>query len=96
MTIAQQPTLATIASESDLPEGYCMMSIPDETGDTRSVWNPNDVTDVDMARAAFNQAKSKGMTAFNVDPSSGEKSGQMREFDPTAGKVIFVKQLQGG
>jgi len=79
------------------PEGRNMLSIADPTGDTRIMWDPRIEDEVKVARQAFHKAKKRGMLAYTVDETSGEKTGTViHEFDPQAGKIIMTKQLQGG
>lgn len=74
-----------------------VLHITDSTGDTRYMWDPNNADEVALAKEAFDSAKKKGMLAYAVDPTSGEKSGEViREFDPARGKIIMTKQLVGG
>ena len=73
------------------------LHITDPTGDTRLIWSPDNEDEVGVARAAFDAAKKKGMVAYAVDPANGESSGEViRTFDPKRGKIIMVRQLQGG
>lgn len=73
-----------------------ILSIADPSGDTRIMWDPKSKDDVATAKAAFDQAKKKGMLAYAVDPESADKGEVIREFDPKAGKIIMSRQLQGG
>jgi hypothetical protein len=74
-----------------------VLHITDTTGDTRIMWDPAVGDEVDTAKAAFKKAKSKGMLAYAVDPDSGGRTGEvLREFDETKGKIIMVRQTQGG
>lgn len=80
-----------------VPEGYGFLSIPDATGDTRIMWNPQDRDETKAAKAAFDAAKKSGMLAYTVDNTSGDSSGEViREFDKDLGKIIMVKPTQGG
>jgi hypothetical protein len=74
------------------------LHIPDETGDTRIVWDPADADSIATAKAAFDEAIRKGMVAYAVDPATGEADTQgiVREFDATKTKLIMMRQLQGG
>lgn len=86
-------------SDEELNEiGISVLHIPDHTGDTRVMWDPRVPDEVATARAAFNAAKSKGMTGFAVNPDTGEKIAgeKISNFDPEAGKIIMVKPLAGG
>lgn len=73
-----------------------VLSIAGPSGDARIMWDPNNRDEVGTARAAFNEAKKKGMVAYSVDPDSADKGEVIREFDPKAGKIIMSRQLQGG
>lgn len=82
--------------DTDLPEGWGMLSVPDATGDTRIMWDPRDKDSISTAKAAFEEAQKKGMTAYLVG-EGGESSGEVtREFPKKAGKLIMVRQIQGG
>ena len=81
---------------TDTIEEKHVLSIADATGDTRIMWNPNNKDEVSTARAAFDEAKKKGMVAYAVDPDSADKGEVIRKFDPEAGKIIMSRQLQGG
>tara|TARA_Y100000310_G_scaffold28146_1_gene26798 strand:+ start:2166 stop:2390 length:225 start_codon:yes stop_codon:yes gene_type:complete len=71
------------------------MCVLDQTGDTKTIWDPNEPDEVKAAKKQFKSLTEKGYRAFRVD-EDGEKDGQMDEFDPGAGKIIFVKQMVGG
>lgn len=72
------------------------LHITDETGDTRIMWDPANADEVATARAAFDKAKKRGMLAYAVTPQ-GDTSGEViREFDPARGKIIMIRQTQGG
>lgn len=74
-----------------------VLHITDATGDTRLMWDPRNADEVATARAAFDAAKGRGMMAYAVDALSGERTGEViRTFDETQGKIIMVRQLQGG
>jgi hypothetical protein len=74
-----------------------VLHITDATGDTRIMWDPAVADEVATAKAAFKKAKDKGMLAYAVDANSGERTGEViREFDATKGKIIMVRQTQGG
>lgn len=73
-----------------------MLSITDGTGDTRIMWDPRDKDEVAAAEAAFDRAKEKGMLAYAVDDDGGRTGEVIRKFKKTAGKIIMVRQPQGG
>ena len=72
------------------------LHITDPTGDTRIMWDPENKDERDAAKAAFTAAKEKGMIAYMVDPTDGSRGEVINEFPKKAGKVIMVRQLQGG
>jgi hypothetical protein len=80
-----------------LDEGQHTLHITDATGDTRLMWDPANRDEVATARAAFNAAKGKGMLAYGVKKNGDAKTGDViRDFDPEMGKIVMVRQLQGG
>lgn len=72
------------------------LSIMDPTGDTKILWDPDDETSVEVARAAFEKAIKKGYVAYAVT-GKGDKGRQLREFDPEeAGMIIMRPAMAGG
>lgn len=65
------------------------------SGDTKTLWNPDNATEVSIAENAFNEFKRKGFSIFRVD-SEGGKGSLMTEFDPDAAKMIAVPRIVGG
>ena len=83
--------------ELEIPEGHGLLSIMDATGDTRIMWDPRNKDDLAAAKDAFDSARKRGMTVYLVDPESGESNGEVvTEFPKKAGKLIAVRQMQGG
>ncbi len=72
------------------------LHVLDQTGDTRTMWDPNVDEEVKAAKAQFDSLKKKGYLAYRVDPDTGNKGQVMREFDPKAGKIIMQPQMVGG
>lgn len=72
-----------------------VMSIMGKEGDLKVTWNSDQPDEVEAARAQFDKLIGKGYLAFKTD-KKGDKGEQMRTFDPTAERVILVKQLKGG
>ena len=72
-----------------------VLHITDATGDTRIMWDPRVKDEVSTAKAAFDAAKKKGMLAYSVD-TDGDQDEVITEFDKKLGKIIMVRQLQGG
>jgi hypothetical protein len=87
------PTLDPEASDGASPKH--VMHPLDHTGDSKTVWDPENPEEVAAARATFERLTKKGYRAFNVG-GKGQKAGQMNEFDPQAEKMILVPQQAGG
>lgn len=71
------------------------LHVLDHTGDTRTIWNPENQDEVDAAKATFAKLKKKNYLAYTVN-EKGDKGEVIREFDPTAGRIIMSPQLVGG
>lgn len=77
-------------------DGRGEMAVMNETGDTKTIWDSSNADEVEAARTQFDFfVKKKKYAAFTVG-ADGEKSAQIREFDPNLGKIIFVKPVVGG
>jgi len=72
-----------------------VMRILDSSGDTKVLWEVDD--DEALARAAslFDELSSEGKLAFERKGSQTETS-RIREFDPDAEEIIWVRPIQGG
>jgi hypothetical protein len=71
------------------------IAVMDQTGDTKTIWNPSVEAEVDAARATFNSLKKKGYLFYHVD-KEGEKSTVMHSFDASVAKMIAVPAVVGG
>lgn len=71
------------------------LNILDRTGDTRIEWDPSVAHEVEMAREAFAKAKEKKYLAYRLD-RHGNKGEVIREFDPTAARIVMSPQTVGG
>lgn len=67
----------------------------DHTGDTKTIWDPDKPEEVEQARETFAKLRKKGYMAYSVD-RKGEKGAVLREFDPSAEKMILAPQMVGG
>lgn len=67
----------------------------DHTGDTKVIWDHKNADEVEAARATFNSLKKKNYIAYTVK-KDGDKGEIIREFDPTAEKIIMSPQMVGG
>lgn len=71
------------------------MAVMDGTGDTKTIWNPNNQDEVDAARDTFKALRKKGYLIYRVN-AEGNKGKAMTEFDPDAEKMIAVPAIVGG
>lgn len=71
------------------------MCVMDQTGDTKTIFDPNNSDEVEAARDTFNKLRKKGYLAYRVK-GDGEKGEAITEFDATAGKIILTPPMKGG
>jgi hypothetical protein len=69
------------------------MHILNGKGDTRITWDPDNGAEVTEARGAFEKLRRDGWLLYRVD---GEDREVIREFDPTAARIIAHPQIVGG
>jgi hypothetical protein len=70
------------------------MSIMNEEGDTTISWDPTNPESVEAAASAFATYAGRGYRAYAMQ--SNTQGEIMGGFDPTAGSILFVPQMQGG
>lgn len=71
------------------------MAIMDHTGDTKLMWNPDNETEVKVAREMFDSLTKKQYIAYTVK-KDGEPGEVIKTFDPKAGKIIMIPPVVGG
>lgn len=71
------------------------MQTLDQTGDTRIEWDPNNPAEIEMAKAAFKAAQDKKYLIYKLG-ADGQKGELLRNFDPTAERIIAAPQTVGG
>ena len=71
------------------------LAVMDRTGDTKTLWDPSNAAEVEVARNSFNTFRKKGYLIYSV-AKDGEKGKQVNEFDPEAGKLIAIPPVVGG
>jgi hypothetical protein len=71
------------------------INVLDRTGDTTTSWNPNNPDEVALARQAFDAAKAKKMLTYKAN-ADGSKGELIREFDPSAERIVCTPQNVGG
>jgi len=67
----------------------------DSSGDRRLVWRKESPDEVKEAKKAFREALAKGGLAYKVD-EDGQRSSQIREFDPNAEEIVVMPMVTGG
>lgn len=67
----------------------------DRTGDTRVEWDPDNPEEVTWARQTFDAAKRKRYLAYRLD-ANGRQGELLREFDPSAERIVMSPQTTGG
>ena len=71
------------------------LCVIDQTGDTKTIWNPDNQDEVDAAKAIFDALKKKNYIAYSVS-ANGKKNDIIRSFDPELGKIIMIPPVIGG
>jgi len=81
-----------------IPAGRNAFAVMGQAGDTKTIWDPNNPDEVEVAKASFDKlVASKRFRAFRVSDEDPHKKGErMETFDPKAGRVIFIPPVQGG
>ena len=68
-----------------------------QKGDVRFQWDTSNSREVEIAHAAFDDAKRKGMIAHTVSSTGGAQTGEVvRDFDPNLGTLVMRPQHVGG
>jgi hypothetical protein len=73
----------------------CELAELHATGDVKTIWDPDNEQEVDIARRQFERLTKEGFTIFRVN-AIGKAGEKMREFDPRAEKLIAVPRVVGG
>ncbi len=72
------------------------LAVLDSSGDTKTIWDPNNEDEVEVAREMFKSLKKKGYLIYRAEGKEGRKGEQMKEFDAFAEKMIAVPAIVGG
>lgn len=78
--------------ESDLPEHP---GVRWQAGDTKIIWDEDNRDEVAAAQDTFTKLVKRGFKAFSVK-ANGEQGREVKEFDPSAEKLIMIPQMAGG
>jgi hypothetical protein len=71
------------------------LEILDHTGDKKITWDPTKTDEVNAARVKFAEQKAKGHLAYRLD-ADGNKGAVIREFEPSARRIVMAPQTVGG
>lgn len=71
------------------------LAVMDQTGDTKIIWDSENEDEVAVAKATFDSLVKKGYAGYSVK-RDGEKNEVIRQFDPTAEKLIMAPAMVGG
>jgi hypothetical protein len=87
--------MAEQATQETVMDDLCELIIPDKSGDERITWDPNDKKSTEKARERFKELLRSGWSFFRMktDLKTGE---HIRDFDPTAKKILAVAPMCGG
>jgi hypothetical protein len=69
------------------------IAVMNADGDARTFWDSANPEEVAVAKALFERLRGKGHMIYRAGEN---KSVQVHEFDPEAGKLVAVAPLVGG
>jgi len=72
-----------------------VMNVMDTSGHMTVTWNPTVPIEVKHARDTFDSMAEQGYHAFRIE-GVDQQGARMKEFDPTATKIMLIPQLRGG
>jgi hypothetical protein len=73
------------------------LHVMDQTGDTRTTWDPANQVEVEAAAKLFKRLKKRGYLAYTVDPTGSKGDVIQGDVLPEgAVAVIMSPQMQGG
>ena len=64
-------------------------------GDLKTTWDPKNDDEVEAAEMQFDDLVGKGFQGYRVG-KTGKKGKLIDTFDPKAGKIIMVPEMEGG
>lgn len=72
-----------------------VLRVIDASGDSKTIWDPENEAEVAAAKATFEALKKKKYLAYEVK-KGGEPGKLLDEFDPKLGKIIMRPPIMGG
>jgi hypothetical protein len=71
------------------------ISVMDQTGHTKHIWDSEKAAEVNAAKDLFDSLTKKGYKAYHVR-DNGEEGSVMKSFDKDAEKMILQPPIVGG
>lgn len=84
------------ALDEVVPAGKHYMAELNHTGDTKTIWDPDNADEVEIAKDQFDKFIKLGYAAFKAEGKEGTQGEKIKKFDKNLARIIFVKPLQGG
>ena len=72
------------------------LCVPNFEGDTRLMWDSRVDEEVVAAEEMFDSLREKGFAVYKAKKNGASKGEVITEFDPTAERLVAIKQLVGG
>lgn len=72
-----------------------VLEVMDLTGDTKVHWDKSNPIEVEAAKASFDVSRKKGYAAYKLN-SDGSTGDLIREFDPSAERILMRPAMAGG
>lgn len=90
--------MGAITSPKPEAEGMHELRVFCELGDNPIRWDPNDPVSVEAAKAAVEGIKAKfpGSIFFKMGRFGRGRGEQIKDFDPSLGRILVVPQRAGG
>lgn len=72
------------------------MAVMGREGDTKMMWDKSRPVEVEVAKAGFDKLIKDGYSAYAVSDDGSKKGTPIKEFDPSAERLIMVPPMQAG
>jgi hypothetical protein len=76
------------------------LSFLSSRGDETLTWDPADTVQVETARSKYGELVKQGYTGFQLDKIEGKESPErgkpIREFNPSATRIVMIPRTAGG
>lgn len=88
-------TTSALDLDGIVPNGKGELAVLDHTGDTKTLWDPDNAVEIEIAEENFKKFRKKGYLAYKVS-EDGKKGEMITTFDPKAGRIIMSPPQVGG